>query len=403
MIYTCTILVLQVIAQHEQRCLSPTIVHPPIPPLLLSSETQGNGFPLPEIIIWDPLRQFPTIFQCMKNIICPEEQCKQPMTFLTWQHGSKQRYNLKCLYGVRGLVVLVCQIYYCPRGHFMATSDPRFLANFPERNCIPFVLLHRSGVTRELMRTIFNMATLGSTFSEIEAFLLWTVQQEHAKDGILLWNSYCGKLPSSNLCFPTAPSNFMSKDLITDIFMVAFQEMKDFLLATMSSLTAEYCSCDYTFKMAKHIGIMRNGKWVPQYDSLFILQNERGDLLFWQLTMGTAYAFIHDAMESLKSRAEHSSKGLKMIIIDNCCMWRRLLQDMFGEHLLVKLDVFHGVQRVSRVLSKKHPYFYNFLQDFRLVFRSKGDSGPQRMKPTPGPEILQANLDFFKEVGWNSF
>ena len=146
--------------------------------------------------------------------------------------------------------------------------------------------------------------------------------------------------------------------------------------------------------MAKHIGVMRNGKWVPQYDLLFILQNERGEVLFWQLTMGTAYAAIHDGMESLKSRTEQGSRVLKMVIIDNCCMWRRLLQEMFGEHL-VKLDVFHAVQRVSKALSKKHPYFCNFLQDFRLVFRSKGDNGPQRTKPTPGQEILQTNLDFF--------
>ena len=184
---------------------------------------QGNGFPLPEIIIWDPLRQFPAVFQCMKNLICPEEQCKQPVTFLTWQNGLKQRYNPRCLYGVRGLVVLVCQIYYFPKGHFLVISDARLLANFPEKTCIPFVLFHRSGLTRELMHMIFNLASLGSSFSDIEALLLWTVQQEHAKHGILMWSSYYGKTLSSELLFPPTSSHFMSNDLITDIFLVAFQ------------------------------------------------------------------------------------------------------------------------------------------------------------------------------------
>ena len=58
----------------------------------------------------------------------------------------------------------------------------------------------------------------------------------------------------------------------------------------MLSLTTEYLSCDHTFKLLKHVGLMRGSRWVAQYDSLFIMQ---GEILFWQLTSGTAFSAVH--------------------------------------------------------------------------------------------------------------
>ena len=70
---------------------------------------------------------------------------------------------------------------------------------------------------------------------------------------------------------------------------------------------------------------------------------------------------------------------------------------MFGINVKVKLDLFHAVKRVTTAASKKHPYFHNFIQDFHLVFRAKGDSGRQRMQPTPPPNVLLANIESFTE------
>ena len=45
-------------------------------------------------------------------------------------------------------------------------------------------------------------------------------------------------------------------------------------------------SFDHTFKVAANIGfVRRDGKWVPQYDSPFIVMNENSKILTWQLTM----------------------------------------------------------------------------------------------------------------------
>ena len=82
---------------------------------------------------------------------------------------------------------------------------------------------------------------------------------------------------------------------------------------------------------------MQGSNWVTQYDSLFIMQSEKGELvLFWQLTSGTAYSAVNDGLQSLAERINVAHKSVKKIIIDNCCSWRRKLTNTFGEEVEVK-------------------------------------------------------------------
>ena len=76
-------------------------------------------------------------------------------------------------------------------------------------------------------------------------------------------------------------------------------------------------------------------------------------------------------------------------------IWKKKIQETFGVHVLVKLDIFHAVSRLARAMSKKHPLYWRSLQDFRLVFRSSGDNGPKRMLPTPSGDVLMLNLKAF--------
>ena len=85
-------------------------------------------------------------------------------------------------------------------------------------------------------------------------------------------------------------------------------EIKGFIAREMYLVTGERCSCDHTFKLAKLVGIMRDGRWISQYDSLFVLQNENGQILFWQLTMGTAYSIVCNGLQSLNERMKLASK-----------------------------------------------------------------------------------------------
>ena len=177
-------------------------------------------------------------------------------------------------------------------------------------------------------------------------------------------------------------------------FFIIFFKMKIFLQESMGSITAEYLSCDHTFKLPKHIGIQRESNWVTQYDSMFIIQSEKGEVLFWQLTKGTTYSAVSDGLKSLQQRITSAKKRVKMIIIDNCCAWKKKLTDIFGE-ISVKLDIFHAFKRISTLLSKKHPYFYNCVQDLRLV--AKVIMVPHEKMPTPSPEVLMENMKCFVE------
>jgi len=62
------------------------------------------------------------------------------------------------------------------------------------------------------------------------------------------------------------PSTFMSKDSIINSFIVAYNELKEFMASEMVNLKGELISCDHAFKLVSHVGIYHSGKWVPQYN-----------------------------------------------------------------------------------------------------------------------------------------
>ena len=393
--------IVKVIAHHKSCTLPPMIVNIlSIPEVSVNiDENEVHRFFLPEVIMWDPIHQFPILFRDSLPLSCSEESCDCNIKFMQWQDGSTKRYNPRCLYGINGCVVLVCPIYCCSRGHMITACDPRILRHFPEREVIPFVLLHKCGITRQLQRLVFQLCSQGKSFSDIETLLLWSVQDHYAQQQ-LVYTHQTIFLTQSDCNCPSLPTTYISNDLISNIFIISFNEFKHLMFRDMADLSSEVISCDHTFKLAAHIGIHKCGKWVPQYDSLFIVQDEVGRVLFWQLSMGTSYGSIQDGMESLKYRMIKKEKNLKMVIIDNCCMWQKKLTDTFGAQTEVKLDLFHAVKRVTSAFSKRHPYFYPAVQEFRLVFRSLGDNGLQRTKHTPSPGAILRNLDEYVSK-WN--
>lgn len=384
-----------IIQRHLERTLSSIVLVPQFPVVTEHENVAAAQFFLPEVIIWDPLRQFPAIFSNKIPPICPESNCGLKMTYTVWQDGSCPRYYPRCIYGSNGCVVLVCQIFRCQQGHFMTGCDPRILQHFKKKEVIPFILFHKSGVTRELQLHIFRLCSQGRTFLDIQMLILWSVQDNHAQRQIMFeqLNNAPSQQPQLEIC--NIPTTYISNDFIANIFLITFCDFQRYMFDEMYNLTSECISCDHTFKMASHVGIVHDSKWIPQYDSLFIIQNEKGQVLFWQLTMGTAYRAINDGMLSLKSRLSSKDKAVKMVIIDNCCMWRRKLKGTFGDAVEIKLDLFHAVKRVTTALSKKHVYFYSAVQDFRLVFRSFGDGGTCRKQNTPPPPVIHKNIDLF--------
>ena len=118
-------------------------------------------------------------------------------------------------------------------------------------------------------------------------------------------------------------------------------------------------SFDHTFKVAANIGYLReDGKWVAQYDSLFLVINEAGKIVTWQLTKGTSFSQI----EALLSNLHKRSQNIKTVYIDDCCKLRRKIQSILGTEVVVKLDLFHAVQRITKTLNRKCNLFMDVLE-----------------------------------------
>ena len=114
----------------------------------------------------------------------------------------------------------------------------------------------------------------------------------------------------------------------------------------MAQLPCAWLSADHTFKVSANIGVWKNGVWVRQFDSLFTVMNEKGQVVGWRLTRGTSFHKVEDMMLFLKKRFDAEGAEVKSIYIDNCCQWRRSIQDVFGSDMEVKLDLFHAIQRI---------------------------------------------------------
>ena len=82
-------------------------------------------------------------------------------------------------------------------------------------------------------------------------------------------------------------------------------------------LIGESISFDHTFKIASNIGYIREDKrWITEYDSVFLMLNEKGQVLTLQLTKGASFAEVTGLLKSLAVR---SNQQLKAVYVDDCC------------------------------------------------------------------------------------
>ena len=80
-------------------------------------------------------------------------------------------------------------------------------------------------------------------------------------------------------------------------------------------------SCDHTFKVSKHIGIIRGSDsvFVPQLQNLYVGLNENGEVVMRRLTTSTSCDEIDDLVLDFKERLTISGDTLEMIVVDDCC------------------------------------------------------------------------------------
>ena len=117
--------------------------------------------------------------------------------------------------------------------------------------------------------------------------------------------------------------------------------------------------------MTSNVGYLRaDGKWISQYDSLFIVLNSKGQVVAWQFTKSNSIDECHDLLTDLKERFQ--SKDSIEVFVDNCCSIRKKLEVVLGRNITVKLDIFHATQRITRVIHKRHPLCRQVMNDIKF-------------------------------------
>lgn len=154
-------------------------------------------------------------------------------------------------------------------------------------------------------------------------------------------------------------------------------------------------SADHTFKVAANIGCMLPDRsWSTQFDSLYIVLNEMGQVVTYKLTKGTAISKVEDMLKNSKSRLDQQKASCDTIFVDDWGKSHSKLQQMFLK-MSVKLDLFHAIQRVTSKVPKdrRHYLSSSFIDDFKMIFRADGDQGEIREADTPDEQTIASNLE----------
>lgn len=236
-------------------------------------------------------------------------------------------------------------------------------------------------------------------FYNMESMILERRWETYTKQ-LRHYNSYRRNtlhLESEEDFFNSPLSKCPSNDVFAKCFLARFLVDEHLYLNEMEQLcVSNSISFDHTFKVSANIGYCREDKvWVSQYNSMFIVMNSEGKVLTWQLTKTTSFEEVRTILEDLHARFQAQKQQIKVVYVDDCCKLRSKIQSVFGQSVLVKLDLFHAVQRITRTLPKRNPRFHQCLQQLRNVFRDKGDVGERRTAHTPPPDIILQNLDVF--------
>ena len=324
-----------------------------------------------------------------------------------WLAGQTKAKQPRLIHDTENIVLLVGAVYKCSENHTVYSTDPRFMKRLNSLH-LPFVLLHRTGFTRTLIHCIISLAQEGLPLAAI-ARHIQTIRREHVAEITLnLITEYeqhtgCRMNGKQSLIMDITTSAahliepLPTNDVIARCFIIAFQRNEMFYIKQMEEVKVKRCiRLDHTFKVASNIGYLRyDGKWVTQYGSILVVLNENGQVVAWQFTNSTSLDELLVLLSNVEKQIDIPEHGPLTIYVDNCCQVRKKLQQIFGADTIVKLDTFHAVQRITRAMSKRHPFFYSCMSDLRMVFRLPTDIGNKRTMNSPDNNVMLTNLETF--------
>ena len=359
-----------------------------------------EGFLVPDILFWDPTLYFSgLVLRCPS---CEEQGLFEQLHPIRWKDGSRTYDQPRQLYGLRNDVLLVSRVYLCKNKHQILSHDSGIICQIKGEFLPPFVLCHKVGVTREMFQFVTSHVRAGMTISDIQILWQQTLFDEYGLRKLF----YFQETGNNTVEFPifSPKGRKVGEKIITACYIQSYFEREHLFTARMCQMKASSLSADHTFKVSSNIGFWCNGKWVRLYDSLFIVMNEAGVVMSWQLCKGTSFSAVEGLLHRLKDRLVTLGCSIGQFHIDNCCQWRAKLQSVFGNDTSVKLDLFHAIQRFTSKIPRKggrgsalRKLRSRLISNFKLIIRDPTDQGKTRKKPTPCKDTIEKNIKTFLE------
>ena len=191
---------------------------------------------------------------------------------------------------------------------------------------------------------------------------------------------------------------YPSQFILFQLFTSFYHQNEQFVTSEMVKLSGSTISLDHTFKVSSNVELFHLNKWSIQYDSLLLVLNESGQVLAWQLARSTSFKEVYTLLKSVYYR---DTEETKEIYIDNCYLWLKNLQLMFGTSIRIKLDLFHAIKRLTKEppkFSTSKVLWKQCKEDFRVKFRENNAFGKDRLKATPTKEKMIEKLEHFRRA-----
>lgn len=112
--------------------------------------------------------------------------------------------------------------------------------------------------------------------------------------------------------------SFAGKKLISSAIVSNFPREEKIYRQLFSSLSAEWISCDHTYKSVANIRYYRpsDGKWIYKYKTIFIIMNEKGQPIQWKFTKTKKFDEVSDTFSQLSERFQQQKQKLSGIYTD---------------------------------------------------------------------------------------
>ena len=140
-----------------------------------------EAYRIPPVILWNPLIQT----EC--DLACP--YCQSSLRTWRWNDGTSPHSVRRSIFSIQERVLLVSCVYLCENHHQVIAHDPELLKLVREAGIrIPFILLHKPGMTKELHDFISISIQAGLCSQDIENMLLNMYSCHHSNRTYLYYS-----------------------------------------------------------------------------------------------------------------------------------------------------------------------------------------------------------------------